>query len=104
MFREAGSGLRVCMIPNTVTHRLYWHRAKPESAISAFLSYPNAMGFGGEGKYFWETYGTTPEDVERFFGDGAEEEMEAAIVCALSSGITVTAALETTRKIRAIEV
>jgi len=70
-------GLRVCVIPFTVTHRVYWHRANPDRIVSAYLSYPDAMGYH-EGGYFWET-NADAEDVVRFSGDNAEAEMEVLI-------------------------
>lgn len=66
----------MCNIPLTVTHRVYWHESDPAKTVSAFLSYPNAMGCSDT--YFWETYGLG-DDVERWFGDTAEADMEAAI-------------------------
>jgi len=77
MFPERFHGLEVCSIPYTVTHRLYWHEKAPDNTISAFLSYPGAMGFSEE--YFWEANGSDENDVTRFFGDAAEAEMEIAI-------------------------
>lgn len=69
----------MCGIPLTVTHRLYWNKNNPDRTISAFLSYPNAMGCVDE--YFWETLGTGEDgDTERFFGDNAEKEMESKII------------------------
>ena len=68
---------RTCSIPLTVTHRLYWHEHYPTAKVSAFLSYPDAMGCSN-GEYFWETYGISG-DVERYFGDNAEAEMEEAV-------------------------
>jgi hypothetical protein len=65
--------------PLTVTHRLYWNVAKPEDMISAFLSYPGAMGCCDE--YFWEAY--IGDDVERWTGETAEADMEKAILGAL---------------------
>ncbi len=78
MFEEKFRGLRVCAIPLTVTHRLYWHKQNPNEFVSAFLSYPDAMGYAGPGQYFWEAY--IGEDVERFLGPDAEEEMEDAVM------------------------
>lgn len=75
--RKEGAYSWSCPIPLSVTHRLYWHKNAPDKTISAFLSYPNGLGCADE--YFWETYGLG-EDVERWFGDNAETEMEAAIV------------------------
>src|SRR6185312_2082255 len=63
--------------PLSVTHRLYWHRDKPEQKISAFLSYPNGMGACDT--YFWECNAIAPDDVVRFFGPDAEKKMETAI-------------------------
>lgn len=74
---RVGGILRTCSPPMTVTHRLYWHERDPSKTLSAFLSYPNAMGCSEE--YFWEAYGIDPEDVTRYFGDDAETEMETAI-------------------------
>lgn len=69
--------LDCCSPPYTVTHRLYWHERDATKTVSAFLSYPNGMGSSDQ--YFWETYGAGSDDVERYFGDAAESEMEAAI-------------------------
>lgn len=67
-----------CLPPLTVTHRLYWHELQPDNTISAFLSYPNGMGAADE--YFWEAFGPSPEgDITRYFGENAEEELEAAV-------------------------
>lgn len=66
--------------PGTVVHRLYWNKlARGVSCVSAFLSYPNAMGACSE--YFWEAY--IGEEPERFTGPDAETEMERAIVFAI---------------------
>ena len=73
---KRGSGEELCHPPQTVTHRLYWNVAKPDDTISAFLSYPGAMGCCDE--YFWEAY--IGEDVERWTGDTAEADMETAIL------------------------
>lgn len=73
--RKIGYGWE-CSVPLTVTHRVYWHEHDPSKTVSAFLSYPNAMGVSDE--YFWETYGIG-DDVERWFGDNAEQEMENTI-------------------------
>lgn len=62
--------------PLSVTHRLYWHESNPEKTISAFLSYP--QGMGAESEYFWEAYKIN-NDIDRFFGENAETEMEEAI-------------------------
>ena len=70
--------LTTCAPPMTVTHRLYWHESDPSKIISAFLSYPDAMGCSG-GEYFWENYGIDPDDIKRYFGPNAEEEMESDI-------------------------
>jgi hypothetical protein len=78
MREERLGGLEVCSPPYTVTHRLYWHESDPNKTISAFLSYPDAMGFSGE-RYFWEAYGVENDDTSRYFGEDAEAEMEAAI-------------------------
>lgn len=67
-------GRRWAPIPNTVTHRLYWHESDPERTVSAFLSYPGAMSSGNE--YFWEA---NIDDCVRFFGPEAETECETAI-------------------------
>lgn len=63
--------------PLTVTHRLYWHTREPHRTLSAFLSYPNAMGAYED--YFWETYWPDCKDIERFIGEDAEERMEDVI-------------------------
>jgi hypothetical protein len=79
------NGMPMTSIPYTVTHRVYWHKKHPkENTISAFLSYPDAMGSSG-GEYFWETLGTSKNrDIERFFGDDAEAKMEKKIIRVLS--------------------
>jgi hypothetical protein len=69
--------LDCCSPPHTVTHRLYWHERDATKTLSAFLSYPNGMGCSDQ--YFWEAYGLSDNDIERYFGDGAEAEMETAI-------------------------
>lgn len=71
--------LRICSPPHTVNHRLYWHERDPTKTVSVFLSYPDAMGCS-DGHYFWETYGVGDGDVERYFGENAEAEMEIAVV------------------------
>ena len=76
-------GMKMCPIPYTVTHRLYWNVKNPDYTISAFLSYPDAMGISG-GEYFWETLGTEKDgDIERFFGVNAEAKMEKKIIAVL---------------------
>jgi len=82
LIKDKGYQMEMCMIPYTVTHRVYWHRKNPENMISAFLSYPEAMGCS-DGEYFWEALGTAKEDIERFFGDSAEHDMEKKIIKAL---------------------
>lgn len=78
LMREDYKGLRVCMPPYTVTHRLYWHESEPSKTISCFLSYPNGMGASDQ--YFWESYGITEDgDIDRYFGENAEAEMEEAM-------------------------
>jgi len=77
MFRDKHHGLDVATIPRTVTHRLYWHESNPEATISAFLSYPDAMG--ARPVYFWEA------NIVQDDGDGiarfdSEKECEEAIV------------------------
>ncbi len=78
MFPERFKGLRVCSIPLTVTHRLYWHERDPSKTVSVFLSYPDGMGCS-DGGYFWEACGIDPDDVTRYSGDNAEAEMEDAV-------------------------
>lgn len=79
LYREhIGGVLLTCAPPLTVTHRLYWHERDPSNTLSAFLSYPDAMGCS-DGRYFWEACGIDPDDVTRYFGDAAETEMETAI-------------------------
>ena len=63
--------------PYTVTHRLYWNVKNPNETISAFLSYPDAMGCSG-GEYFWEIH-PYKNDIKRFFGKDAEKNMEQTI-------------------------
>lgn len=74
--RNPSDIIRVCSIPLTVTHRLYWHERDHRKTVSAFLSYPNAMGACDE--YFWEVY-RIGDDIERYFGENAEAEMEEII-------------------------
>ncbi len=77
-------GMLVTMVPRTVVHRAYWNVKHPDRWVSAFLSYPGAMG--AERVYFWEA--NIPSDgdsITRFVGDNAEAEMEAAIVAYLTS-------------------
>lgn len=71
----------LCHIPYTYTHRLYWHKQRPQNRISAFLSYPDAMGMS-DGEYFWEVLGIDKKhhDIKRFFGSRAETAMEKAII------------------------
>lgn len=68
---------KMCDPPKTVTHRLYWNKRRPDVKVSAFLSYPNGMGFTLMGAYFWEVMLPEADDVERF---EQEEEVEAAIL------------------------
>lgn len=71
-------GIRKCSLPRTYTHRLYWHEAEPDCTVSAFLSYPGAMGYyTGTNEYFWEA---NLNDYERFVGLKAEERLERAIL------------------------
>ena len=67
-----------CYPPLSVCHRIYYHRKNPGFYISAFLSYPD--GLAPINEYFWETLGTEEDDIERFFGENAEEEMERKII------------------------
>lgn len=83
MWPENFKGLPVCGVPLTVTHRLYWHESAPDNSISAFLSYPNAMGYS-DGEYFWEAHPMEDGQEARYFGDRAEDEMEAAIKARLT--------------------
>lgn len=62
-----------CRIPLTVTHRIYWNTLT-NVQLSAFLSYPDAMGYF-DGGYFWEI--CAESGIVRFTN---EEEMERAIV------------------------
>jgi hypothetical protein len=73
----------MCRIPYTVTHRQYWHRKNPNELISAFLSYPNAMGCWDT--YFWEIYPTLDGNEKRF---DSEKKMEKAIVRILKTHLT----------------
>ena len=78
--RLANYESKMCSIPKTVTHRLYWHKKNPNLTISAFLSYPDGMG-GSNGEYFWEVYSVRRDgDIDRFFGKDAEKRMEAKII------------------------
>ncbi len=74
-------GLMVTMIPRSVTHRAYWHRKDPSRWVSAFLSYPGAMGACSS--YFWEA--NIPSDGDSITRYVDEAEMEAAIVAFLTS-------------------
>lgn len=74
---KKGDGLQRCCVPKTYTHRLYWHDAEPDYTVSAFLSYPNAMGYTGTDGYFWEV---NLNDCERFMGPKAEERLERFIL------------------------
>jgi hypothetical protein len=60
--------------PLTVVHRLYWNK-RTDKHVSAFLSYPGAMGACDE--YFWEA---NINDCQRWTGPKAEERMEAVIL------------------------
>ena len=74
--------LEITTPPMTVCHRIYWN-TKTKKEVSAFLSYPEAMGECDE--YFWETLGTADGgDIERFLGDNAEKEMEEKIIIKLT--------------------
>ncbi|HEY5339895.1 MAG TPA: hypothetical protein VIK27_02620, partial [Candidatus Aquilonibacter sp.] len=73
------NGLPMCSAPSVAIHRAYWNVAKPSQSVSAFLSYPGAMGACDE--YFWEAY--LHSEPERWIGPNAEAEMEAAIVAEL---------------------
>jgi len=75
------NGIRMCPIPYTVTHRIYWHKKNPNFTISAFLSYPDAMGISDE--YFWEIH-PYKDDIKRFHGPNAEKKMETTIKRMLS--------------------
>ena len=82
--RKIGEYERICNIPHTYTHRLYWNKKNPKNTISAFLSYPDAMSYS-DGEYFWETLGTRKNhDIERFFGKNAEKQMEKKIIKVLT--------------------
>lgn len=67
-----------CYPPRTVTHRCYWNKLT-KTRLSAFLSYPGAMGSFGHGmgdkQYFWEIYYLG--EIERF---AEETEMEQRII------------------------
>ena len=67
-----------CAAPMTVTHRNYWNTETKQN-ISAFLSYPNAMGVWD--RYFWEIYPAENGDIERF---ESETEMETRIISILT--------------------
>ncbi len=68
-----------CSKPIVVMQRIYW---KGDKRISAVLSYPRGLSYHEE--YFWEIYGDGLDDIDRFFGDKAEEEMEVKIKLALT--------------------
>ena len=61
-----------CRVPLVVTHRCYWNK-RTGKRLSAFLSYPNAMGCYNS--YFWELYPIS-DDIRRF---ASESEMERCI-------------------------
>ena len=69
-----------CHAPYVVTHRIYWHKVT-NARLSAFLSYPGAMGYFGsneandKGTYFWELY-PDDGDVSRW---STENELEARV-------------------------
>ena len=69
-----------CHAPYVVTHRVYWHKVT-NARLSAFLSYPGAMGYFGssgandKGTYFWELYPDNG-DVSRW---STEDELEARV-------------------------
>jgi len=73
---------KICHQPKAVTHRIYWHKNHPGEHISSFLSYPDGMG--AVPSYFWEIYPVESEegysDIERFYGDNAEQEMEKRVI------------------------
>jgi hypothetical protein len=62
-----------CFAPLVVTHRAYWNK-KSGKRLSAFLSYPGAMGSFGN-SYFWELY-PVKGDIRRF---ATEEELERTV-------------------------
>ena len=73
----------LCHAPYVVTHRIYWHKVT-NARLSAFLSYPGAMGYFGsslpgeandKGTYFWELY-PDDGDVSRW---STENELEARV-------------------------
>lgn len=74
-----GHEWEMCPLPYTVTHRWYWHKKNQERTISAFLSYPNAMGCSD--RYFWEIY-PYKGDVGRFDN---EKEMEKSVIRILNN-------------------
>jgi hypothetical protein len=82
--------------PHTVTHRLYWNVSNPKDTISAFLSYPNAMGLVDE--YFWEAI--VGDDVERWIGGTAEADMEQFILGLLGDSAKASAEAEAARVAR----
>ena len=90
MFEDKFKGLSVCGVPYTVTHRLYWHENAPDNSISAFLSYPDAMGCS-DGEYFWEAHPMDEGQEARYFGADAETEMEAAVKARLALAVSTTA-------------
>lgn len=71
MFEEEFRGFAVAPIPRMAIHRVYWHERDAEAFVSAFLSYPGAMGTPQT--YFWEVL---LGETERF---DAEETMEQRI-------------------------
>jgi hypothetical protein len=67
--------------PQTVVHRLYWNK-RTKKKVSAFLSYPRAMGACDE--YFWEA---NIDDCMRWTGPKAEQRMEASILARIGDSM-----------------
>jgi hypothetical protein len=100
------NGQAMTNVPATVTHRAYWNRSRPDVCVSAFLSYPGAMGACEE--YFWEAMlmNGAPDaeneqeaedaasDPIRFTGTNAESEMETFIVRLLRDAPLIETARE----------
>ena len=90
--RQEGDEYYVAPRPQTVTHRLYWN-VRTDRCVSAFLSYPNAMGCCDQ--YFWEANVSTGDDsIQRWAGLHAEEEMETAILTEIGDQTPEQAAAE----------
>ncbi len=70
--------------PYVVLARSYCLLSDPSRSISAVFSYPRGIGLINE--YFWEIYPGRDGDPDRFLGETAEVDMEAAIKAILLAG------------------